>query len=168
MAVSKIDILNKAFGRSFRGYTCADVDAFLQDVADTMGELAENNRGLENRISMLEQALEEHKSREKTLRDTLMTTQKMMDDMKATAQKEAQLIIDAANAKAETLLNQAHNRLAQIHGDISELKKQRTQFEVKLRSILDAHLRMLELDRQEEETLDAAEQKLKFLKKANV
>lgn len=168
MAVSKIDILNKAFGRSFRGYTCADVDAFLQDVAETMGELAENNRGLENRISMLEQALEEHKSREKTLRDTLMTTQKMMDDMKATAQKEAQLIIDAANAKAETLLNQAHNRLAQIHGDISELKKQRTQFEVKLRSILDAHLRMLELDRQEEETLDAAEQKLKFLKKANV
>lgn len=166
MAVSKIDVLNKTFGRSFRGYTCAEVDSFLQEVADSLGALSEANKALDARVASLEHALEEHKGREQTLRDTLVTTQRMVDDMKATAQKEAQLIIDAANAKGEVLLNQAHNRLAQIHGDISELKKQRTQFEVKLRSILDAHLRMLELDKEEEESLDAAEQKLKFIKKA--
>ncbi|NJB66646.1 cell division initiation protein [Desulfobaculum xiamenense] len=166
MSVSKIDILNKAFGRSFRGYTCAEVDAFLQEIADSLGELSETNKALEDRIAMLDQALAEHRGREQTLRDTLVTTQRMVDELKATAQREAQLIIDAANAKAEALLNQAHNRLAQIHGDISELKKQRTQFEVKLRSIVEAHLRMMELDKEEEETLDAAEQKLKFIQKA--
>lgn len=166
MKVSKIDVLNKIFTRSFRGYTCAEVDAFLQDAAQSLGDLAEAREALEARVAALEEALGEHKSREATLRDTLVTTQRMMDDMKANAQKEAQLIIDAANQKAEVMLNQAHQRLAQLHGDISELKKQRTQFEIKLRSILDAHVRMLEADKEEQEKLDDAESKLKFLTKA--
>jgi len=166
MKVSKIDVLNKIFTRSFRGYTCAEVDAFLQDAAQSLGDLAEAREALETRMAVLEEALGEHKSREATLRDTLVTTQRMMDDMKANAQKEAQLIIDAANQKAEVMLNQTHQRLAQLHGDISELKKQRTQFEIKLRSILDAHLRMLEADKEEQEKLDDAESKLKFLTKA--
>jgi len=166
MAVTKIDVLNKIFGRSFRGYTCNDVDAFLQDVAESLGRLAEEKEALETRVNNLEEQLSEHRGREQTLRDTLMTTQRMIDDMKANAQKEAQLIIDAANSKAESMVQQSHQRLAQLHGDISELKKQRTQFEIKLRSILDAHLRMLEADKEEQQELDAAESKLKFLAKA--
>ncbi len=166
MTVSKIDVLNKVFSRSLRGYTCAEVDAFLQDVAEALGTLAEDKEGMQARLARLEESLEEHKSRESTLRDTLVTTQRMMDDMKSNAQKEAQLIIDAANQKAEVMLNQTHQRLAQLHGDISELKKQRTQFEIKLRSILDAHVRMLEADKDEQAKLDEAESKLKFLTKA--
>ncbi|BBD07472.1 DivIVA domain-containing protein [Desulfovibrio ferrophilus] len=165
MAVTKIDVLNKIFGRSFRGYTCNEVDAFLQDIAESLGGLAEEKDALGSRVQMLEEQLEEHKGREQTLRDTLMTTQRMMDDMKANAQREAQLIIDAANSKAEIMVQQSHQRLAQLHGDISELKKQRTQFEIKLRSILDAHVRMLEADKEEQNELDVAESKLKFIAK---
>ncbi|MBU1001496.1 MAG: DivIVA domain-containing protein [Proteobacteria bacterium] len=166
MAVTKIDVLNKIFGRSFRGYTCTDVDAFLQEIAESLGGLAGEKEALDTRMQMLEEQLDEHKGREKTLRDTLMTTQRMIDDMKSNAQREAQLIIDAANSKAEIMVQQAHQRLAQLHGDISELKKQRTQFEIKLRSILDAHVRMLEADKEEQDVLDVAESKLKFISKA--
>jgi len=116
------------------------------------------------KIKTLEGILAEHRSREQTLRDTLVTTQKMIEDIKATAQKEAQLILDAANAKAENMLNQAHIRLAQLHDDLSELKRQRTQFEVKLKSILDAHVSLLEMDKEEQQALEAAESKVKFIK----
>lgn len=166
MAVTKIDVLNKIFSRSFRGYDCSEVDAFLQDVAETLGTLSEEKEVLAARLEALEEALEEHKGREQTLRDTLMTTQRMIDDMKANAQKESQLIIDAANSKAESMLQQSHQRLAQLHGDISELKKQRTQFEIKLKSILEAHIRMLEADKEEQEELEVAESKLKFIAKS--
>ena len=165
MSVTKIDVLNKIYPRSFRGYSCADVDAFMQEVAESLGGLAAERDSLIERVDRLEEALDEHKGREATLRDTLMTTQRMMDDMKANAQKEAQLIIDAANSKAEVMLQHSHQRLAQLHGDITELKKQRTQFEIKLRSILDAHVRMLEADKEEQAELDAAESKLKFMAK---
>ena len=166
MAVTKIDVLNKIYPRSLRGYNCAEVDAFMQEAAESLGGLAGERDSLLERVERLEEALEEHKGREQTLRDTLMTTQRMIDDMKANAQREAQLIIDAANSKAEIMLQQSHQRLAQLHGDITELKKQRTQFEIKLRSILDAHVRMLEADKDEQAVLDAAESKLKFMAKA--
>jgi len=164
VTVSKIDILNREFSRRMRGYDRAEVDAFMTEAAETVGEMTERIAGLEETVATLENALDEHKSREQTLRDTLVTTQKMIEDLKANAQKEAQLILDAANAKAENMLNQAHLRLAQIHDDISELKKQRTQFEVKLRSILESHLKLLEQDKEEQAALEEAESKLKYLK----
>jgi cell division initiation protein len=164
--ITKIDILNKEFAKRFRGYDRVEVDQALQEAAEALGAVSEECERLKATVSNLEANLAEHRSREETLRDTLVTTQRMVDDVKATAQKEAQLIIDAANSKADTMLNQAHMRLAQLHEDISELKKQRTQFEVKLRSILDAHMSLLEMDKEEREALEDSENKLKFIRKA--
>ena len=166
MPISKIDIDNKRFGRTFRGYDPREVDAFLQEVSEEMGDLSDGRQRLQESVARLENLLDEHKQREQTLRDTLMTTQKMIDQLKANARKEAQLIIDEAQARAEDMLNQSHLRLAQIHDDIVELKRQRTQFEVKLKSLLDAHQKMLELESREQEELDSMESKLKFFKKA--
>lgn len=165
MALTKVDVLNKIFSRSFRGYSCVEVDSFLRDIAEFLGAQAEDRVRLEAHATALETTLKEYKGREETLRDTLVTTQKMSEEMKTTAQKEAQLIIDAAHAKGESLLNQAHARLAQLHGEIAEVKKQRTQLEVKLQSTLEAHLRLLEQDREEHKKMDEAEQKLKFMPK---
>ena len=117
-------------------------------------------------MAHLDSTVKEYKQREETLRDTLITTQKMVDDLKATARKEAQLIIDQAQSKAETLLQQAHNRLAQIHEDISELKRQRTQFEMQLKGLLETHLSILETKDPEIERVESVEAKLKYLKKA--
>lgn len=164
--ISKIDILNREFPKRFRGYDRAEVDQAMQEAAEALGAVSEECERLKQTVAHLEANLAEHRSREETLRDTLVTTQRMIDDVKATAQKEAQLIIDAANSKADTMLNQAHMRLAQLHEDISELKKQRTQFEVKLRSILDAHMSLLEMDKEEREALEDSENKLKFIRKA--
>lgn len=166
MPVSKIDIDNKRFGRTFRGYDPREVDAFLLELSEEMGDLSDERQRLQESVARLENLLDEHKQREQTLRDTLMTTQKMIDQLKANARKEAQLIIDEAQARAEDVLNQSHLRLAQIHDDIVELKRQRTQFEVKLKSLLDAHQKMLELESREQEELDSMESKLKFFKKA--
>lgn len=164
--ITKIDILNRTFRKTFRGYDRAEVDQVMAEAGEALGELSEEIKELKAGMGRLEENLAEHKSREQTLRDTLVTTQKMIDDLKATAQKEAQLIIDAANAKADAMLNQAHLRVARLHEDISELKKQRTQFEVKLRSILSAHMSLLEMDKEEREALEESEDKLKFIQKA--
>ncbi len=166
MNLSKIDVVNKKFSRRFRGYSVQEVDHFMQEMGESLGELAEDNTVLEDEAVQLKKRLEEHKQREETLRDTLMTTQKMIDQLKATARKEAQLIVEEAQQRAEEILGQAHLRLAQIHDDITELKRQRTQFEVKLRSLLDAHLQILEMENQEQEEIEALESKLKFFKKA--
>lgn len=164
--LSKIDIDNKTFSKRFRGYDTREVATFLQEVSEALGDMANERQKLVEKVERLEGSLEEHRQREQTLRDTLMTTQKMIDQLKANARKEADLIIQEAQGKAEDLLNQTHLRMAQIHDDIVELKRQRTQFEVKLKSLLDAHQKILEMESREQEEVDSLESKLTFFKKA--
>jgi cell division initiation protein len=87
--------------------------------------------------------------------------------MKENARKSAELIIAEAEVKAEKILNKAHNRLAQLHEDISELKRQRTQIEVQISSIIEAHSRLLEIGKEGIKESDEEDDKIKFLKKSN-
>ncbi len=86
--------------------------------------------------------------------------------MKDNARKSAELIIAEAEVKAEKILNNAHNRLAQLHEDISELKRQRTQIEVQIGSSVEAHSKLLELSKEGAKAIDEEDAKLKLLKQA--
>lgn len=165
MDISKADILNKRFSSSLIGYKKQDVEYFLQELADHMGGLAEQKCELKRNNRTLEEKLLEYKTREDLLKNTLVTTQKMTDDIKANAQKQAELIIKESQAKSEDILRHAHRRLAQIHEDISELKKQRAHFEIKLRSMIESHLKLLDSQDEDNLHLEEAEAKLKFLQK---
>ncbi len=166
MNLSKIDLLNKKFSKSLFGYSKSEVDQLLAELAEVLGVTADEKKQLLKKVARRESTIGEFRQREETLRDTLMTTQKMIDDLKTTARKEAELIINEAHSRAEVILQQAHNRLAQIHEDINELKRQRTRFEVELKAVLESHLKTLEISSPELEKVEAIEAKLKFFKKA--
>lgn len=167
MSVSRIDILNQKFTRSLRGYDATEVDRYMLDMADTIGRLSEDRSGLEARVTELEARLRDYKDRENALRDTLLTAQKVTDELKATAQREAQLIIDAAYSKAENLINQGHQRLAKIHEEINASKKMRAQFEMKVQAVINSHQQLIEMSRKEEEQYDTMEKKVAYLKTNN-
>lgn len=96
-------------------------------------------RGAQNllrKVKRMESSVEEFRQRDETLRDTLMSTQKMVDDIKGRRPARAQLILDEARCKAEGMVQQGHNRLAQLYEDIENLKRQRSQFEIQLRGLL--------------------------------
>lgn len=156
MSVSRIDLLNHRFSKSLRGYATEEVDRMMQEAADAIGRLSEKKAALAGQVAQLEERLAEFRERESTLRDTLMTTQKMTADLKASAQREAQLIIDAAHSKAENLINQGQIRLARIQEDIAEARKVKAQFEMKVRGVVQQHLRMLDMAREDDEDLEAA------------
>ncbi len=167
MTVSKIDLLNKQFSRPMLGYSCLEVDQFMLELADVLGNAADVQKELKKRIRRLELSVKEYRQRDETLRDTLMSTQKMVDELKVTASKEAQLIIDEARAKADQTVQKGHNRLAQIHEEIESLKRQRTRFEVELKGLLKSHLEMLEREDPAREKVEELESKLKYLKKVD-
>jgi len=168
MTVSKIDLLNKQFSRRMFGYSRMEVDQFMLELADVLGNSADNQKGMRKKIKQLEQSVKEYRQRDETLRDTLMSTQKMVDDLKVTASKEAQLIIDEARVKADATVQKGHNRLAQIHEEIETLKRQRTRFEVQLKGLLKSHLEMIDMSTDsEKEQAEKLESKLKYLKKVD-
>ena len=156
MAVNRIDLLNHTFSRALRGYDPEEVDNFLQDVADTMARLGDERVRLGNLVSQLESRLSDYAERENSLRETLLFSQKMNEETKASAQKEAQLIIEAAQNRAESLTNQANLRLARILDEISEARKLKAQFEFKVRSVIEGHLKLLELGQLEDSRVERA------------
>lgn len=166
MRVSKIDLLNKVFSRRMFGYSRIEVDQFMLELAEVLGNAADNQKAMRKKIKHLESSIKEYRQRDETLRDTLMSTQKMVDDLKVAASKEAQLIMDEARAKADSAIQKGHNRLAQVHEEIEALKRQRTQFEVQLKGLLKAHMEMIDMSNgPEKEKTEEMESKLAFLKK---
>ena len=151
MSVSRIDVLNRSFGKSLRGYDTDEVDAFLQEVAETLGRLSEERTLLTNRVSLLEAELVSFRERESTLRDTLMTTQRMTEGLKATAQREAQVIVAEAQARAENIINQSGLKLARLQESILNAKKMKAQLTMRLRAVAEEHLRLLDMDRQDDD-----------------
>jgi cell division initiation protein len=122
------------------------------------------NENSQEEIRRLELEIQGYKKREDTFKRALLNSQKVLDQMKENARKSAELIIAESEVKAEKILNKAHNRLAQLHEDIAELKRQRTQIEVQISSVIEAHSKLLEISKEGMKEMDEEDNKVKVLK----
>jgi len=84
--------------------------------------------------------------------------------MQENARRQAEVIVAEAETKAEKLLHQAQNRLAQLQESIAGLKRQRVQVEAEITFVIENHRRLLEADRESTRELDALDEKLKVLR----
>ena len=166
MKITPLDIQQQQFKTRFRGFDVREVDAFLEQMAETFESLQKQNQILGDEVRRLELEIQGYRKREETFKRALLNSQKVLDQMKDNARKSAELIIAEAEVKAEKILNKAHNRLAQLHEDIAELKRQRTQIEVQISSIIEAHSRLLEIGKEGMKESDDEDAKVKLLKKS--
>jgi len=164
--ITPLDIQQQKFKTKIRGFDVREVDAFLEQMANVFESLQRTHKHLQEEVRRLELEIQGYRKREETFKRALLNSQKVLDQMKDNAHKSAELIIAEAEVKAEKILNNAHNRLAQLHEDISELKRQRTQIEVQIGSIVEAHSKLLELSKEGAKTMDEEDAKLKVLKQA--
>lgn len=166
MKITPLDIQQQAFKRSFLGgYDMKEVDDFLSLVKEEMEKLVLENNRLNDELRKKEGTLAQFQDREKVLKDTMMTVQKVTEDLKDTAKKEGNLIISQAEMHAEKMITTAQQRLHEIIDDINELKRQRAMFEATLRSLIDKHFKLLEITGEEEVRNSAIEDKISFLPK---
>jgi cell division initiation protein len=151
MKITPVDIEQQQFRVKFRGFDMAEVDAFLDVVAEEMDALIRENMGLKEEIKKLRDEIEAFRSREKMINDTMVNCQKIAADLKANAEKEAELVVSQARAEADRIITENHQRLAQVRQELLDLRKRKIQFETALRSMVESHLKMLDLEMQEED-----------------
>jgi cell division initiation protein len=144
MNITPLDIQQQQFkGKMLGGLDPSDVDAFLQMVAAEMESLIRENTELKEQARKVSHQLDEFSQREVTLRETILAAQKVTEEMKANAQKEATILVSEAELRGERIVADAENRLVQLNNQIHEIKRQKMQFETSLKSLLEAHLKML-------------------------
>lgn len=146
-----LEIQKREFSRRWKGLDPVEVQTFLADVAEDMESLARENVDLETRIRSLEQENDEHRERERILKQTLLSAQQASEDIRSTARKEAELIIREAQDSAERLTHNALQRSADIEKAIHELKVQRANFRLQLQKMIELFQQVLDFDRDEDE-----------------
>jgi cell division initiation protein len=161
--ITPLDIQQHQFRIRFRGFDIREVDVFLEQVAGSLEAIEAEGNGLRDEIRRINVELRGHREREESFKRAMVGSQQTIEQMKENARKEAELIIADAEVKAEKILNRAHNRLSQLHSDMAELKRQRAQIEVQIRSILEAHSKLLDIGKEELNALDEEDSKLKVL-----
>jgi cell division initiation protein len=151
MRISPMDMRQQRFRSSFRGYDRTEVVAFLTEAADDYEHAMREIDRLRGDLMRMEALLAEHRERENTLRDTLLTAQRLSGELKESAQTEAKLIVREAQGRADLLLQKAQGRLEELDRDISELKLRRRDTEGSLEASIQALYRALEFIRDQDE-----------------
>jgi len=149
MKITPLDIQQMVFKASFRGYHKEEVNRFLEEIAETVELLNRDNAVQREKIVFLEQQLTELKRTEATLSNTLVSAQSLAEDVKRTAQREAELVIKEAELKAGEMIRQGRVELTNTQRDLTGLQKQRLMMVERLRATLRTFERMLEVEEQE-------------------
>ena len=164
MKITPLEIQQRQFTVKFRGFDIEEVDIFLEQVAVAFESLQSENEKLHTDICRFQMDAKGYREREETFKRAILNSQQVVEQMRENAHKSAELIVADAEVKAEKILNRAHNRLSQLHEDIAELKRQRIQIEAQIRAIVETHVRLLEMGKEEMRAMDEEDSKLKLLK----
>ncbi|HVK60292.1 MAG TPA: DivIVA domain-containing protein [Bdellovibrionales bacterium] len=144
MKIAPIDIAHKSFSKRVMGFDADEVNDFLRDVADGMEELIRERNALKEALRAKDLQINEYRERDDALKSTIQTAAKMSDGIRADAEREGKLIVGDAEQKAEFILRDSRDQLKRVYQEIADLKRIRMQFEINLRSVVQAHLQMVE------------------------
>lgn len=144
MRITPLDIRKQSFPRRLRGYDRSEVDAFLRMVAEDYEGLLRETERLRVQAVQLETRVEDLSANESVLQETLTTAQRLSEDLKRTATKEAEIQVSEAEIKAEKILGVAHRRAAKLTEDIREMKLLKTRLAAAVRATIESHLGLLD------------------------
>ena len=143
MKITPQDIHNQEFKRSIRGYDLDEVDAFLQQVADELETFTEENQNLKDKLKNMEEKLVEYRRKDDMLEKTLVTAQRMTEDMKDVARREAEVAAGQAKAEAQKIVAEAHQQLVRFQAQLEEMRRYRDAFIINFKAFLDSQYRFL-------------------------
>lgn len=170
MAITVNDIRNKQFKMEGRGYNCDEVDDFLDELAEQTEKLIRENTSLKNELAAAKEQAEAAKTAEKTaleavqtpamqqptfnepsyfknlettLRETLISAQRIADETIDDARKKARKIIAEAEEHANTLQEQSAQKMAEARADYDALKNASEEYRRGFTSLVEEQTRLL-------------------------
>lgn len=145
--LTPVDIDNKTFKKTkIGGYDIADVEDFLVKVMEDYEFLYKENSELKEKLYSIENSVSYYKSIEDGINKTVENAQSSADDIKAAAQKEAERIKQQAEADAKNNLESLKIEIAKKEFELEEKKKQMQIYRIKVSSMLEAQLKILNDD----------------------
>jgi cell division initiation protein len=129
MKVTPLDLRQAQFKTKMRGFDPQEVAPFLADAANELEHALREIDRLKSEAARSEVSMGEYREREVSLRNTLLTAQRLADQIKDNAEQEAKTMIREAESRADLILQKAQARLGEVERDITEMKLRRRDVE---------------------------------------
>lgn len=148
-------------GKNYKNYSPEEVENFLEQIIKQVEIMIEDNKSknasialkdkkikeLEEKLadmSSLEDRLAHYERMESTLNRAVLMAQRTSDQIKSTAHKESELIIEDAKKNASRIVNESLIKAEKIEDDAEALKRNVVLFKKKLRNIIQSQLDMVD------------------------
>ncbi len=141
--VTPIDIQQKRFHVGFRGYERSEVETFLDQVRDQVEELVREVTELREFRQAYDERLQALVEREEAVKNTMLMTQKLIEEVKENSRKEAALIIKDAEVRNQQILADSQKQKIKLEAEIQELKHRRFHFLQDVKKVIQMHLEMV-------------------------
>jgi cell division initiation protein len=144
MRMTALDVQNHTFPRRLKGYDVDEVEQFRSALVEDWTALTAEADALRRRVAELEGRVDELNAHEQALRNALVTAQGMSDELRRTAEHEAQMRVGHAELQAEKILAGAHHEASRLAHDVRELRSLRSRMAASVRATIETHLALLE------------------------
>ncbi|MDD6154036.1 MAG: DivIVA domain-containing protein [Eubacteriales bacterium] len=138
------DINNKKFSYQMKGYNKREVDEFLDRIAIDYKAMANQNVLMQKRVGELKLALDKEKGNDVNKKDTIDEARRIMNDISASAEQKAEMIINKARAEAEEIKRNAADSTVNINNEAKGLRDQLEQFRASYRKMLEDQIEELD------------------------
>lgn len=146
MKVTPLDIQQKRFHVAFRGYERSEVEAFLDVVREEMEGLVREVTELREFHLTYNDRMRDYRDREDTLKSTMITTHKLVEDLKENARKESSLMVKDAEIKYQQTLERAREERLRLESEIIELRRRKHHFLEDMKKTINMHLEMVHFE----------------------
>lgn len=143
--LTPLDIQNKDFKKSFRGYDIKCVDIFLDEIIEDYEKIYKENIELKDKVNLFSDQIRQYNTLEETLKNTLIVAQTTAEEVISSARAKSQNITDEAEMSGEKIIELAKERVRDIKLEYEFLQKEMFSFKTRYQTFIEAQL--LSLDR---------------------
>jgi cell division initiation protein len=149
--VTPIDMRQARFGSAMRGFDKTEVTAFLEEAASDYEQALRENDRLRQQIVALEASLSQYRELEGGLKSTLVSAQKVADDMRHNAQQEAIRLVSEAQTRVELMMQKAQARVEEAGREIDSLKLKRREVQTNIEACVSSLQNTLDFVREQDQ-----------------
>lgn len=142
--ITPADIQNKEFTKGFRGYDEEEVDMFLDLITLDLEKLMKENLNLKAQIATLKKDQDSIGGSDLTVKETLETAKRIMDDLAVSSEKRAKVLVENAEMDAAIIIKDAKMKAEQVAAESSQLTRSYEEFKREYKNLLTKHLEEFE------------------------
>ncbi len=135
--LTALDARRWDFGNALRGYDRTRVDEFRDQVSDELERMARTNQELETKVSNFLEQLRVFRDRDKALNEALVSAQQLRGEIRAQAEREAQLMLREAHGEADRILAGVQGDIRRAEDELQQLWRTRKAFLAQMRTMVE-------------------------------